>query len=53
MPKSFDDESFKLIDNDKNESKSDSGQNSAESDNVDFDFIYDEEIALVVERTKR
>ena len=53
MPKSFDDESFRLIDNDKNDNKSDSGQNSVESDNVNFDFVYDEEIALVVERTKR
>ena len=53
MPKPFDDESFRLIDNDKNDTKSDSEQNSVESDNVDFDFIYDEEIALVVERTKR
>ena len=51
MPKSFDDESFRLIDNDKNDTKIDSRQNSV--DNVDFDFIYDEEIALVVERTKR
>ena len=52
MPKSFDDESFRLIDNDKNDNKSDSGQNSVESDNVNFDFVYDKEIALVVERTK-
>ena len=52
MAKSFDEESFRLIDNDKNDNKSDSGQNSVESDNVNFDFVYDEEIALVVERTK-
>ena len=53
MPKSFADESIRLIDNDKKDNKSDSGQNSIESDNDDFNFIYDEEIALVVERTKR
>ena len=39
MPISFIDESFRLIDNDKNDNKSGSGQNSVESDNVDFDFM--------------
>ena len=39
MPISFIDESFRLTDNDKNDNKSDSGQNSVESDNVDFDFM--------------
>ena len=39
--KSFADESFRLIDNDKDENKSDSGQNSVESDNDNFSFIYD------------
>ena len=53
MPKSFADESFRLIDNDKNDSKSDSGQNSVEKDNDDFTFIYDEEIALFVEKAER
>ena len=46
------DESFRLIDNDKNDNKSDSGQISVESGNDNFTFTYDEEIALVVERTK-
>ena len=53
IPKSFADESFRLIDNDKNDSKSDSGQNSVEKDNDDFTFIYDEEIALFVEKAER
>ena len=53
MPKSFADEGFRLIDNDKNDSKSDSGQNSVEKDNDDFTFIYDEEIALFVEKEER
>ena len=52
IPKSFADESFRLIDNDKNDSKSDSGQNSVERDGDNFTFIYYEEMALVVERTK-
>ena len=52
MKQSFADESFRLIDNDKNENKSDSGQNSVESDDDNFTFIYDAETALVVERTK-
>ena len=52
MKQSFADESFRLIDNDKNDNKSDSGQNSVESDDDNFTFIYDAEIALVVERTK-
>ena len=52
MPKSFANESIRLIDNGKKVNKSDSGQNSIESDNDDFNFIYDEEIALVVERAK-
>ena len=52
IPKSFVDESFRLIDNNKNDDKSDSGRNSDENDNENFNFIYDEEIALVVERTK-
>ena len=46
------DESFRLIDNGKNDNKSDSGQISVESGNDNFTFTYDEEIALVVERTK-
>ena len=46
------DESFRLIDNDKNDNKSDSGQISVESGNNNFTFTYDEEIALFVERTK-
>ena len=44
MPKSFADESFRLIDNDnndKNDNKSNSEQNSVESGNDDFNFIYD------------
>ena len=53
MPKSFANESIGLIDNGKKDNKSDSRQNSAESDNDSFNFIYDEEIALVLERTKR
>ena len=52
IPKSFADESFRLIDNDKNDNKSDSGQNSVERDDDNFTFIYYEELALVVERTK-
>ena len=52
IPKSFADESFRLIDNDKNDKKSDSGQNSVERDEDNFTFIYHEEIALVVKRTK-
>ena len=52
ISKSFADESFRLIDNDKNNNKSDSGQNSAERDDDNFTFIYHEEIALVAERTK-
>ena len=52
IPKFFADESFRLIDNDKNNNKSDSGQNSVESDDGNFTFIYDEEITLVVERAK-
>ena len=40
IPKSFADESFRLIDNDKNDSKSDSGQNSVERDGDNFTFIY-------------
>ena len=46
------DESFRLVDNDKNDNKSDSGQISVESGNNNFTFTYDEEIALFVERTK-
>ena len=49
IPKSFVDESFRLIDNEKNDNKSDSGQNSVERDDDNFTFIYHEEIALVVE----
>ena len=49
IPKSFVDESFRLIDNEKNDNKSDSGQNSVERDGDNFTFIYHEEIALVVE----
>ena len=52
IPKFFADESFRLIDNDKNNNKSDSGQNSVESDDGNFTFIYDEEITLIVERAK-
>ena len=52
IPKSFADESFRLIDNDKNDNKSDSRQNSVERDDDNFTFIYYEELALVVERTK-
>ena len=52
IPKSFADESFRLIANDKNDKKSDSGQNSVERDEDNFTFIYHEEIALVAERTK-
>ena len=52
IPKSFTDESFRLIDNNKNGNKSDSGQNSVERDDDNFTFNYYEEIALVVERTK-
>ena len=52
MKQSFADESFRLIDNDKNDNKSDSGQISAERDDDKFTFICYEEIALVVERTK-
>ena len=52
MKQSFADESFRLIDNDKNDNKSDSGQNSVESDDDNLTFIYDAEIALVVERIK-
>ena len=52
ISKPFADESFTLIDNDKNDKKSDSGQNSVEPDDDNFAFIYHEEIALVVERTK-
>ena len=52
MKQSFADESFRLIDNDKNDNKSDSGQISVESGNNNFTFTYDEEIALFVERTK-
>ena len=50
MFKSFADESFRMIDDDKDGNKSDSKKkNSVESDSDDFDFIYDEKIALVVE----
>ena len=49
MKQSFADESFRLIDNDKNDNKSDSGQNSVERDDDNFTFIYYEEIALLVE----
>ena len=52
IPNSFADESFRLIANDKNDKKSDSGQNSVELDEDNFTFIYHEEIALVAERTK-
>ena len=52
IPKSFTDESFRLIDNNKSDNKSDSGQNSVERDDDNFTFIYYEELALVVERTK-
>ena len=52
IPNSFADESFRLIDDDENSNKSDSGQNSVESGDENFTFIYHELIALVVERTK-
>ena len=52
IPISFVGESFRLIDNDKNDNKSDSGQNIVERDDDNFNFIYHEEIAVVVERTK-
>ena len=52
IPISFVDKSFRLIDNNKNDNKSDSGQNSVERDDDNFNFIYHEEIALVAERTK-
>ena len=52
IPKSFVDESFRLIDNEKNDNKSDSGQNRVERDDDNFTFIYHEEIALVVEWPK-
>lgn len=49
MSKSFLDESFRLIDDDNNDNERDSEENNFESDNNNFDFIYDEEITLIVE----
>ena len=49
MSKSFLDESFRLIDDDNNDNERDSEENNFESDNNKFDFIYDEEITLIVE----
>ena len=39
MPKSFADESYRLTDNDRDDNKSDSRQNSVEKDNGSFTFI--------------
>ena len=49
MPKPYADESFRLIDDDDNGSESDNKENNVESDNDEFVFIYDGEIALVIE----
>ena len=45
--KSFPDESFRLIDNDKDDNKSDSGQNSVESDNDNFTLIYNDNFTFI------
>lgn len=49
MSKSFLDESFRLTDDHNNDNERDSEENNFESDNNKFDFIYDEEITLIVE----
>ena len=49
MSKSFLDESFRLTDDDNNDNERDSEENNFESDKNKFDFIYDEEITLIVE----
>ena len=46
---SFADEIFILINDGDNDNESDSEEKNVESDNGELDFIYDEEIALVVE----
>lgn len=49
ISKSFADESFRLMDDDNNDNERDSEENNFGSDNNKFDFIYDEEMTLVVE----
>ena len=50
---SFAGEIFILINDGDNDNESDSEEKNVESDSGELDFIYDEEIALVVEWTKR